>query len=261
MQKIQSQDQHQQKPLKGFRFNVDPLLGKSRFQRLRDQVRQLGGQCVTGDQNQVPYFLITHRRPPKDSDLLQSAMTPEWLEACAQSGNWESVEFYSPDPQSLFTGWRVAVLPAPDYEQQSANPEDSIYNIPLTDLWILRAGLESFGGQFFMDWTLEMGKPTHFISLRDPENLFQTADQIVLETVQDVPVLLPHYFEDCFNLRRRLPLDEYLFPNPDLLRPDAPRTSTELNRVYGKFLKFKYGVLVDFVSRYGKNDCHTACTC
>jgi hypothetical protein len=77
--------------------------------------------------------------------------------------------------------------------------------IPTGDKEQLMAGIEFYGGKVITDISL-IFSCTHYITLSDKN------------PSSHCKIILPHYFNDCFLVKRRLPEDEtYLFPNPLLL--------------------------------------------
>ncbi|RKP25797.1 hypothetical protein SYNPS1DRAFT_28479 [Syncephalis pseudoplumigaleata] len=104
----------------------------------------------------------------------------------------------------------------PEYEEAVARGIH-IVTIPDMDRDALFGGVEAFGGQ----WQERMVKEvTHLITLTASGPRYESAMQ---HPELGIKIVLPHWLDDCFRLRRRIPevsgrMHQYLFPNPPLLQ-------------------------------------------
>ncbi|KAH6592600.1 hypothetical protein BASA50_007976 [Batrachochytrium salamandrivorans] len=119
-------------------------------------------------------------------------VTPLWVEKVVLHNRFCGPEFYSPNPEKFCTG-----IVAYCDEQ-----------IPSGDVEILYGGIEAFGGQWRTSLTDDT---THVIALSDSTKTTKAA-----LAMPSVKIILPHYFDDCFTLRRYCSDDAYLFPEPKL---------------------------------------------
>ncbi|KAJ1341709.1 hypothetical protein BSLG_003730 [Batrachochytrium salamandrivorans] len=125
---------------------------------------------------------------PKGTMIISNQYRPD----LASQGIRLRPEFYSPNPEKFCTG-----IVAYCDEQ-----------IPSGDVEILYGGIEAFGGQWRTSLTDDT---THVIALSDSTKTTKAA-----LAMPSVKIILPHYFDDCFTLRRYCSDDAYLFPEPKL---------------------------------------------
>ncbi|XJO73502.1 hypothetical protein BDV3_004477 [Batrachochytrium dendrobatidis] len=141
-------------------------------------------------------LIITKELLPINSAKNLRQITPLWVDKVILHKRFCGPEFYSPDPVKFCSGI-VAYC------------EDQI---PTCDVEVIYGGLEAFGGQWRTKLTDDT---THLIALSDTTETSRKA-----QAMKSVKIILPHYFDDCFLLRRYCPDDAYLFPNPRIRAKD-----------------------------------------
>jgi hypothetical protein len=95
---------------------------------------------------------------------------------------------------------------------QAKNSDDRKHQIPNSDRALIFGGVMAFGGQYRM--TLEPDV-THVVSLESTGSVYEEALQR-----SHTKIVLPHYFDDCFRIKRWIPEDIYSFPDKKLLTED-----------------------------------------
>ncbi|KAI9204381.1 uncharacterized protein BJ171DRAFT_105970 [Polychytrium aggregatum] len=122
-------------------------------------------------------------------------VTPAWVASSVQLKELASPAGFSADRSMIFSGFVVAADGMSD-----------------RDLSIF-GGIEALGGQ----WRLSLEPDvTHLIAPSDETAVCKAA------TARGIPVILPHYFDDCIALKRRLLDDIYRFPSPKFFVLDDP---------------------------------------
>ncbi|KAF9978690.1 hypothetical protein BGZ73_001045 [Actinomortierella ambigua] len=95
--------------------------------------------------------------------------------------------------------------------------------MPVNDRNMVIHGVEELGGVFAMDMTDDV---THLIAV-NPES--SAKYQYAVDHPElGIKIVLPHWFQTCFNLRRRFPETIYLLPNPPLHNPDYVVSKTDI---------------------------------
>ena len=129
--------------------------------------------------------------------------TPDWVKASLSKQRIQDPRRYSPDPRQFFTGVCVTGGDLPEGDKEA------IYG-----------GVMALGGQYSDE--LVKGT-THVVTMSMDSDVVRRVMQDPSRTVE---VVLPHWFDDCLKLRRRVPSDPYRFPNPRVLesnhRDDTP---------------------------------------
>lgn len=88
--------------------------------------------------------------------------------------------------------------------------------LPENDVAAIFAGVASLGGQ----WRDQLAKDvTHVVSLAPSGKKYRTAMEH--KGKLGFTVVLPHWFDDCFRLRRRITEMPYEFPDPPLMSIDS----------------------------------------
>jgi hypothetical protein len=120
---------------------------------------------------------------------------PKWVSECLARKRLVPVKVYDPDPRMIFSD--VVVL---------------CVDLPPGDTEAIISGVVALGGQYLVNLTRSV---THIVALNDENPLCQAAQQS--KDVHAVMVL-PHWFDDCLKLRKRLGVTPYLLPNPEIAR-------------------------------------------
>lgn len=102
---------------------------------------------------------------------------------------------FSPDPRQFFTGVQVTCSELPDGDKEA------IYG-----------GVLALGGRYTDDF---VKGTTHIVALTMNSDKVREA---VARPAASVEIVLPHWFDDCLRLRRRVPSEPYRLPNPKILQ-------------------------------------------
>ncbi|KAF8318023.1 hypothetical protein DL93DRAFT_2226134 [Clavulina sp. PMI_390] len=135
-------------------------------------------------------------------------VTPQWLWTAVWISKLPDPQYYSTDPRKIFSGV-VACC------------ED----IQLGDKEAIAAGIRALGGQFKYELTRDV---THLFVV-SPSGPKYDAAMKYFESVHQPAVLTPLWFDDSCKLKRAQPLERYLFPNPQVLRPSVPNQPVDMN--------------------------------
>ncbi|KAJ3219761.1 hypothetical protein HDU67_009573 [Dinochytrium kinnereticum] len=191
----------------GLVYYLNPLMGMSRCSHLRSLLAA-GGAKEAHTSDAVPRFdlrtatyVFTHEMDFPEAVMLDRSRTdvvtvkgtlPEWVYSAVRLGKLPDAEFFSADPSKFLSGMVVTCT-----EEIKRDDQVCIY-----------AGVSVFGGQFRLDFEDDV---THLIA----ESHTSSSYSIAME--KGLTVVLPHYFDDCLRIRRRLDAESYRFPDPPLL--------------------------------------------
>ncbi|KAF9876192.1 brct domain-containing protein [Colletotrichum karsti] len=121
-----------------------------------------------------------------------------WIKASIQRNKQAQVRPYSPDPRMFFSKINLTCADLPEIDKET----------------IIGATL-AMGGMESVDVTRQT---THICAL-DMNNAKCTT---AVEKGLKCKIVLPHWFEDCFKLGKRIDEGPYMLPDPEILRnPDA----------------------------------------
>ncbi|KAL8666578.1 MAG: hypothetical protein Q9202_001376 [Teloschistes flavicans] len=137
--------------------------------------------------------------------MFKSVVTPEWVHACVAKGRLANPRSYSPDQRYFFS--KVVLCCA---------------NIPEGDKDAVIGGVLAAGGLYSSSVTKMV---THIVALSEDNDKCRTA----LTKDLKCKIVLPHWFDDCLRLGKRLNEDPYLLPNPEILckKPQDPIVETK----------------------------------
>ncbi|THC92538.1 hypothetical protein EYZ11_007991 [Aspergillus tanneri] len=145
------------------------------------------------------------------NDALIPVVKPQWVQACLSKRKLANPRQYSPDPR-LFLNDVVVTCG----------------DIPEGDKDAIVGGVLAKGGLYSTRMTHMV---THLVDLT------VDSDKARLATARklNVKIVLPHWFDDCLKLGRRIDERPYTFPDPEILRaaPDAPIRSSENRDIVG----------------------------
>ncbi|KAL4743686.1 BRCT domain-containing protein [Aspergillus similis] len=144
-------------------------------------------------------------------DALIPVIKPQWMHASLAKRRLANVRQYSPDPR-LFLNDVVVTCG----------------DIPEGDKDAIIGGVLAKGGLYNPRLT---GMCTHLVDLTIDSD---KAKQVRARNL-NVKIVLPHWFDDCLKLGRRIDERPYKLPDPEILRaaPDAPIRSTESRDIIG----------------------------
>lgn len=132
--------------------------------------------------------------------MMVPVVRPVWVNASLHKNRQAQIRPYSPDPRLIFSN---VVLTCDD--------------IPLTDKDAIAGAVLALGGAESKD----LGRlTTHICALSTDGPKVQMAMARNLKC----KAVLPHWFDDCFRLGKRIDERPYLLPDPEILRanPDDP---------------------------------------
>lgn len=172
-------------------------------------------RCVFGDDlTNLTHLISTTSDFPAYHDAVEGflhVVKPNWIHHSVAKKRAANPRQYNPDPCLFFTD--VVVTCADD--------------IPQGDKDAIVGGVLAFGGQYSPNITKVV---THIValSMNNPE-----CQVIAAKGLRCKPVL-PHWFDDCLKLGKKILHEPYLLPNPSVLdgksqRPPTFSTSKLLN--------------------------------
>ncbi|OJJ97833.1 hypothetical protein ASPACDRAFT_79961 [Aspergillus aculeatus ATCC 16872] len=145
------------------------------------------------------------------NDALIPVVKPYWLQACLQKRKLANPRQYSPDPRLILNDVVVTCGDIPEGDKEA-----------------IIGGVLAKGGLY----SPRISQPvTHLVDL--------TADsdkaRLIIAKRLKIKIVLPHWFDDCLKLGRRIDERPYLLPDPEILRaaPDAPIRSAENRDIIG----------------------------
>ncbi|KAL8785221.1 MAG: hypothetical protein Q9213_003490 [Squamulea squamosa] len=136
---------------------------------------------------------------------LKSVVKPDWVTASVTKGRLANPRSYSPDPRLFFSGLVVCCADIPEGDKDA-----------------IMGGVLATGGLYSSSVTKQV---THIVALTMDHEKCQT----VLKKDLKCKIVLPHWFDDCLRIGKRLDEDPYMFPNPDIMhmkpRDPIPQTN------------------------------------
>lgn len=127
------------------------------------------------------------------TDALKSVVKPEWVTASIAKGRLANPRSYSPDPRYYFSGLVLCCADIPEGDKDA-----------------IMGGVLATGGLYSSSVTKVV---THIVALTMDHEKCQT----VLRKDLKCKIVLPHWFDDCLRIGKRLDEDPYLLPNPEIL--------------------------------------------
>ncbi|KAL6718018.1 regulator of Ty1 Transposition [Lecanora helva] len=128
------------------------------------------------------------------TDALKSVVKPEWVEASVSKARLSNPRQYNPDPRMFFSGLVVCCA-----------------DLPSGDADAIIGGSLAMGGLYSSPVTKQV---THIVALTtDAEKC-----QVALEKNLKCKIVLPHWFDDCLKLGKRIDERPYCLPDPEILR-------------------------------------------
>ncbi|KAL9604469.1 MAG: hypothetical protein Q9219_000434 [cf. Caloplaca sp. 3 TL-2023] len=138
------------------------------------------------------------------TDALKSVVKPEWVTASVAKGRLANPRSYSPDPRLFFSGLVLCCADIPEGDKDA-----------------VMGGVLATGGLYSSSVTKMV---THIVALTMDHEKCQT----VLRKDLKCKIVLPHWFDDCLRIGKRLDEDPYMLPNPEILlkKPHDPIVET-----------------------------------
>ncbi|KAF2209271.1 hypothetical protein CERZMDRAFT_47623 [Cercospora zeae-maydis SCOH1-5] len=165
--------------------------GGATFRALRDHDRSID------DIETITHVISTHVDFPQYSrclDLGIFIVKPSWVRDCLQRGRQTSPRQHSPDPSQYF---QDVVLCCAD--------------LPEGDAEAIKAGVIALGGQPSKGMTKLV---THIVTMSTDNSKCK----IVEEKGLKCKIVLPHWFDACIRLGKKISEKPYQFPEPEILR-------------------------------------------
>nr|OQO31662.1 hypothetical protein B0A51_01152 [Rachicladosporium sp. CCFEE 5018] len=144
----------------------------------------------------LTHIISSHVDFPEFADAVDmniDVVKPAWIETSVRRGKPANARPYNPDPAQIFSDLVVTAGNLPDGDVES--------------IW---AGVIALGGQ----WSGSLTKiTTHIVTndLNDPKC------KMVQERQMKTLMVLPHWFDTCLRLGKKINERPYKFPNPDYL--------------------------------------------
>ncbi|KAJ3322768.1 hypothetical protein HDU76_013802 [Blyttiomyces sp. JEL0837] len=193
----------------GVVFFLNPILGWNEVEQIRSLLLQGGAketetQLDSLDGKRFSIETTTHviteeLEFPEYKECVDRGVKivlPEWVRRSLKLKTLQDTQYFSADPQKFMSGMVVMAMP----------------DIPEGDRTIIYGSIRAFGGTHSLDLTDEV---THLTALDGVGNEVEQA-----LSRGDVVVVLPHFFDDCLRLKRKVPDFFYRFPNPKLRELD-----------------------------------------
>ncbi|QIX02079.1 hypothetical protein AMS68_007596 [Peltaster fructicola] len=150
--------------------------------------------------NELTHIISTHIDFPDYTDALDAAINvvkPNWISDSIAKGRLVTPRQYSPDPSQFFNDVIVTCGTLPESD------EDAII-----------AGVIALGGQYSSPLTKIV---THIVTMdMDSEKC-----RLAREKHLPVRIVLPHWFDDCLKLGKKIDERPYELPDPQILRHDV----------------------------------------
>jgi hypothetical protein len=155
----------------------------------------------------LTHIVSTHIDFPQYDAALEHGVNivkPSWVITSLQKGKVAQPRQHSPDPKQYFQDVVVTFGDLPEADQDA-----------------ITAGVIALGGQHSSPLSKLV---THIVTTDDGNEKCRIAEDRCLKC----KIVLPHWFDDCFRLGRKINERPYAFPNPELLRRDNPSKIREI---------------------------------
>lgn len=171
-------------------------------------VRHAGGKIVPFDApkgrieklNEINYIVSTTSDFPdyhRALDLMIHTVKPAWIDASLQTAKIKNPRAYSPDP-ALFMSEVIICCG----------------DIPTGDKEAIEGGVLAMGGQVAPALSKQV---THLIAL----DVADQRCQLAISKRLQLKMVLPHWFDDCLKVGRRISERPYTIPDPEILLVEA----------------------------------------
>lgn len=204
-----------------FTINPIPSLTVNYIETLSQDILQNGGELVSFDEENgrvknladITHIVSTTSDFPDYNaalDQFKHVVRPVWIEQCLQKKRLMNPRNFSPDPALFMSD--VVICCCPD--------------IPEGDQEAIIGGVLALGGQN----SNAMSKMvTHLVAM----TLDNDKCALAINKRLRCQIVLPHWFDDCLKLGRKIPEGPYTLPDPEIMAKDpgpvAPgKTSREI---------------------------------
>ncbi|KAI9790287.1 MAG: hypothetical protein M1816_005312 [Peltula sp. TS41687] len=190
-------------------FSIIPSqnLPEQNVQEISDLLENNGGTYVPLDRetgkvqlDQITHIISTSSDFPSYApaiDALISVVKPGWVYTSISKKRLAQIRPYSPDPRLIFAGVTICCA-----------------DLPPGDKDAIIGGVVAMGGQYSGSLSKLV---THIVALTDQHEKCQQAIARKLKCC----IVLPHWFDDCLKLGRRINEKPYRLPNPEITRVNS----------------------------------------
>ncbi|SMQ46879.1 unnamed protein product [Zymoseptoria tritici ST99CH_3D7] len=151
------------------------------------------------DLEELSHIITTHVDFPQYDRAIELGtyiVKPAWVALSIQKQRQASTRQYSPDPSQFFHDVVATFAGLPESDEEN-----------------LTAGVIALGGQKSTGLSKLV---THIVTTNDNEEKCRLAKEKQLKMKR----VLPHWFDDCLRLGRKINEQPYMFPDPEILRSD-----------------------------------------
>ncbi|KAH6614964.1 BRCT domain-containing protein [Boeremia exigua] len=202
-------------------FTIIPNgLSDERLSQLQNDIAAANGTIIPFDASkgridrleELNYVISTTSDFPdyyRALDLMTHVVKPTWVDQSLKANKTKNPRTYNPDPALFMSDVIICCA-----------------NLPSGDKEAIQGGVLAMGGQF----TEQLSKTvTHLISL----DLDDHKCQIAISKRLNLTIVLPHWFDDCLKVGRRISERPYTLPDPEILNVDlsvvpTARTSQQI---------------------------------
>ncbi|KAL9101485.1 MAG: hypothetical protein Q9163_003256 [Psora crenata] len=171
-------------------------------------------QSPSQDQHKIPLDAVTHiitdtiDFPDYNTaaNSLKAIVRPEWVTSSITKGRLANPRQYSPDPRMFFSGLVVCCA-----------------DLPMGDADAIIGGVLAMGGLYSSAVTKQV---THIVALTTKSDKCQAA----LAKNLKCKIVLPHWFDHCLKLGKRIDEAPYCLPDPEILRKSREDRIPEVTR-------------------------------
>ncbi|PSR75981.1 hypothetical protein BD289DRAFT_182717 [Coniella lustricola] len=193
-------------------FVPSSSLSGSTIDTLSNIVKGYGAEVPSRDEDgSIPVVQCTHIVAdtidfPEYSEamaMMVPVVKPAWINTSLRKGRQAQIRPYSPDPRLFFS---EVVLTCDE--------------LPVSDSEAIAGAVLALGGSESKD----LGRlTTHICAL----SIDGPKARMALDRKLDCKIVLPHWFDDCFRLGKRIDEGPYLLPNPEILTAN-PNDSVDI---------------------------------
>lgn len=175
----------------------------ARFIPLRESDQQID----EADFEKLTHILCSHVDFPQYYRVLDAGIPivrPQWVPDCIRKRKQASTRQHSPDPSQFFRDVVVCCADISEYDSEA-----------------ITGGVVAMGGQHTAKLTKIV---THLVTNSMDHSYVKSA----LDRGSKIRIVLPHWFDDCFRLGKKISERPYEFPDPELLRKEH-KTNAKIN--------------------------------
>ncbi|KAK5123189.1 hypothetical protein LTR85_003388 [Meristemomyces frigidus] len=198
----------------GITFTIIPSDTLGDPDRIIRELEAQGGRYIplrTSDQQianlgDVTHIISTHIDFPQYNSAVEigkHVVKPSWAQHSVKKGKLSAARQHSPDPNQFFQDVVLTVAGLPEGDKDA-----------------IIAGVMALGGQYSNPLSKLV---THIVASDESHEKVALAQQKKL----NCKIVLPHWFDDCFRLGKKINEKPYMFPNPPYLQSGVGRPDPE----------------------------------